>query len=169
MTAFTLPGNHIFFSRRLLERCRSDDMIAFVIAHEIAHHDLGHLELFPSWTKALAKIRGSWIAGLAAQAAKRTFYDPERECDADRHALKLCRQAGYDLEECLEIFASLEAYLLDNGQHDLVFGADPDSDQELSAEAPALIKLRTWAWTRSRGYLPVQDRSAEAWKYTEKF
>jgi Zn-dependent protease with chaperone function len=39
-TAFTAPGRYIYFSRRLLERCPTDETVAFVIAHEIAHHDL---------------------------------------------------------------------------------------------------------------------------------
>lgn len=45
-TAFTAPGRYIYFGRRLLERCPNDEEVAFVIAHEIAHHDLGHLRLF---------------------------------------------------------------------------------------------------------------------------
>ena len=44
--AFTAPGRYIYFGRRLLERCPHEDSAAFVIAHEIAHHDLGHLDLF---------------------------------------------------------------------------------------------------------------------------
>jgi len=47
-TAFTAPGKYVYFSRRLLERCPHEDAAAFVIAHEIAHHDLGHLDLFTS-------------------------------------------------------------------------------------------------------------------------
>ena len=45
-TAFTAPGRYIYFSRALLERCPHEDSAAFVIAHEIAHHDLGHLAHF---------------------------------------------------------------------------------------------------------------------------
>jgi hypothetical protein len=50
--AFTGPGRYIYFSRRLLERCPDDDAVAFVIAHEIAHHDLGHLNFFEVWLHA---------------------------------------------------------------------------------------------------------------------
>lgn len=54
--AFTAPGKYVYFGRRLLERCPHEDSAAFVVAHEIAHHDLGHLELFagPSPGKLLA-------------------------------------------------------------------------------------------------------------------
>src|SRR5579859_5836613 len=43
VTAFTVPGHYVYISRRLMERCASDDPVALVLAHEIAHHDLGHL------------------------------------------------------------------------------------------------------------------------------
>ncbi len=38
-TAFTLPGRYIYFGRGLLEYCPDDETAAFVIAHELAHHD----------------------------------------------------------------------------------------------------------------------------------
>lgn len=168
VNAFTLPGNHIFFSRRLLERCRDEAMVAFVIAHEISHHDLGHLDLLPSWMEGISHIRGGELLGCLAHAIERRLYGPELECDADRNALQLCHQAGYDIEKCLEFFDILEAYYLDLGAIDLALGLDPESDQELSPDAPLLTRLRTWAWTRSKGYLPVQDRAAEARRYANK-
>ena len=167
VTAFTVPGRLIFFSRRLLERCRTDEMIAFVIAHEIAHHDLGHVDLFPTWMKGFTKVRGGWIVGAAAHAVERRLYGPERECHADRHALQLCSKAGYDPVRCLEVFQILEAYLLDMRRDDLVYGLDPESDRELSSDAPLHTKIRIWAWTRAKGYLPVQDRVAEAMRSLE--
>jgi Zn-dependent protease with chaperone function len=44
--AFTTTGRYVYISRRLLERLPSDDEAAFVLAHEIAHHDCGHLALY---------------------------------------------------------------------------------------------------------------------------
>src|SRR5579862_7518712 len=45
-TAFTAPGRYLYISRELLQRAASDDPVAFVLAHEMAHHDLGHLDAF---------------------------------------------------------------------------------------------------------------------------
>jgi glycosyltransferase involved in cell wall biosynthesis len=53
VTAFTAPGRYIYFSRRLYERCYTDEQVAFVIAHELAHHDLGHVNLFAGWAPNL--------------------------------------------------------------------------------------------------------------------
>ena len=57
-TAFTAPGRFVYFSRPLLERCPHDEAAAFVIAHEIAHHDLGHTRLFPAWLNGLRRVSG---------------------------------------------------------------------------------------------------------------
>jgi len=46
-TAFTTPGDYRFFSRKLFQECSKEAMAAFVIAHEISHHKLGHLDKFP--------------------------------------------------------------------------------------------------------------------------
>ena len=167
MTAFTVPGRYIFFCRRLLERCTDDECAAFIVAHELAHHDLGHVSLFPTWMQDFAKIRGAWVVGVAAQAVEKRLYGPVRECAADRHGLDLCLAAGYDPEKCLNVFKILETYCLDMGRDDLVYGLYPDSDMELSPDAPPITKIRIWAWTRAKGYLPIQDREAECRRYLE--
>src|SRR5262245_9160319 len=48
-TAFTTPGCNLYVARQLLERLPTDECAAFVLGHEVAHHDLGHLEVFHSW------------------------------------------------------------------------------------------------------------------------
>jgi Peptidase family M48 len=160
ITAFTAPGRWIYVSRRLLERCPDDETAAFVIAHEIAHHDLGHLKLWPDWMPRFAQARGGAIAVAAWAGLERRLYGPERECDADRHALDLCVRAGYDPHRCLRWFDIMEHVALDLGDQDLVFGPDEASDAELMPEAPWLTKARIWAWQRTRGYLPIRDRRA---------
>jgi hypothetical protein len=158
-TAFTAPDRFIYFSRRLLERCPDDESAAFVIAHEIAHHELGHLRIFPHWLAALAQVKGGWIAAAGVQAIERRLYGPEKECDADRRALDMCLAAGYDATRCMHLFAILEPHALDVGDTHIAFGLDPESDQELSDDASRTTKLRMWVWQRMRGYLPIQDRA----------
>jgi hypothetical protein len=165
ITAFTAPGRWIYVSRRLLERCPEDEPLAFVIAHEIAHNDLEHLKLWPDWMPRFAQARGGGIAVAAFAGIERRLYGPERECDADRHGLELCIAAGYDPRRCLNWFNTMEQVALDLGDHDMVFGPDPDSDDELMQEAPWLTKARVWAWQRTRGYLPIRDRRAALWAY----
>jgi len=166
-TAFTGPGRHIYFSRRLLELCRTDEMTAFIVAHELAHHRLGHTDIFPDWLANLAGEQvGSFLAALYKNLSGR-LYSPEREVAADLAAIDLCIAAGYDPMKCLEIFDIMEKVALDLGDIDIVFGPD-ESDQELDADAPLSTKLQIWIWQRVRGYLPIRDRRYQILKHLGK-
>lgn len=161
-SAFTAPGKYIYFSRRLLERCPHEEAAAFVIAHEIAHHDLGHLEMFSGpFARHAARLEAGKLAVLFFRMLQKRIYSPEWELAADRHAIDLCLKAGYDVAKCLYLFHILELVALDYGDLKMVFGLDPESDQELSAEASLITKARIWLYSRERGYLPLQDRRAE--------
>jgi predicted Zn-dependent protease len=133
-TAFTAPGKYIFFSRSLLEMCQDDEMTAFIIAHELAHHDLGHLDLFPDWlTQFTGRQAAPFLRVLYLNLLQR-LYGPERECAADRRGIDLCIEAGYDPGRCLAIFDILEKNALDMRDLTMVFGPD-ESDDELSPDA----------------------------------
>jgi predicted Zn-dependent protease len=156
--AFTAPGRYIYFGRRLYERCATDEQVAFVIAHELAHHDLHHVDLFAGWAPRLIALPGAKLLAFAFHALQSRLYGPEKECDADRHALNLCLAAGYDGRQCIGLFDILEHYALDRGDLDMVYGPDEDSDDELDEDAPWTTKAQIWAWQRRRGYLPIRDR-----------
>ena len=165
-TAFTAPGRYIYISRRLLEMCRTDEAVAFVIAHEVAHHRLGHLDTFPDW---LADIPGAQIPFLLQglyRSIEARLYGPEAEVKADLMAIDLCATAGYQAKKCLEIFDILEKFALDMRDVDMVFGPE-EADDELDQDAPLSTKLRIWIWQRTRGYLPLRDRRQEILKHLE--
>jgi len=157
MTAFTAPGRFIYVTGRLVEYCPCEAALAFVIAHELAHHDLGHLRYFPRWFREVGANWMTEIIFLVVHGVQHFFYSPERESAADRYALDLCTRMGYDPVDCLQLFDQLEARLLDLGDIAGVYGPQ-ESDDELLPTAPLMTKLRVWAWQRTRGYLPVRDR-----------
>lgn len=159
-TAFTGPGRYVYVTRRLLERCRHDEMIAFIVAHELAHHELGHVELFRGAFKGMSSTLAGKAALIVYWSVYKRLYGPEREMEADRTALELCLKAGYDGSRCLQIFDLLESFALDEGDIDMVYGPDVDSDEELSPDAPLKTKIQIWLWQRLRGYLPIRDRKA---------
>ncbi len=158
VTAFTAPGRYIYFSRRLYERCYTDEQVALVIAHEVAHHDLGHVNLFAGWAPKIAKLPGASLFAFAFHALERHLYGPQTECDADRHGMDLCLAAGYDGQKCLVLFDVLEQRALDMGDYDMAYGPDTDSDDKLDENAPWTTKAQIWAWQHKRGYLPIHDR-----------
>jgi predicted Zn-dependent protease len=157
-TAFTAPGQYIYFSRRLYEVCPTDEPVAFVVAHEIAHHDLGHVALFHGWTNKIIHLPGAACFALFFHGLERLVYNPQKECEADRHGLDLCIAAGYDGGRCLELFDILEERALCIGDLDIVYGPDVQSDDELDQNAGWKTKAQIWAWQKKRGYLPIRDR-----------
>lgn len=164
-TAFTAPGRYIYFCRLLYERCATDEHVAFVIAHEIAHHELGHLDLFTGWAERLMRLPGSTYLAAVLHILERRLYGPEKECDADQYGLDLCLAAGYDPHLCLEMFDFLEQYALDMRDLDMVYGLNAESDDELDVDASWTTKAQMWMWQRQRGYLPIRDRRQRLLKY----
>jgi predicted Zn-dependent protease len=168
VTAFTAPGRYIYFSRRLYEQCGTEAEVALVIAHEMAHHDLGHVNLFAGWAPKIVSLPGATLFAFAFHALERHLYGPKTECDADRHGLDLCLAAGYDAHQCLELFDILEQRALDMGDFDMVYGPDVASDDELDENASWKTKAQIWAWQHKRGYLPIRDRRQMLLKYMQK-
>src|SRR5262245_33211538 len=134
--AFTVPGRNIYISRQLLERLPSDESAAFALAHEVAHHDLGHLELFRSWLDLLPKGNVGIIVASVVWKVSHQLYGPERETQADQYAIELCLDAGYDGERCLQTFDIMENDALNRGDYDGVFGPenllDPTDPEQAS-------------------------------------
>jgi hypothetical protein len=163
--AFTLPGRFVYISRRLLERCASEDPVAFALAHEIAHHELGHLhgadEAAASLPRGVPGVSAGRVAlVVAALLIERRVHGPENEAAADARALELCIAAGYDGRRCIQLFDILEADALDRGDLDGVFGLEDAIDPAAREGHAWLLKARVWAWERLRGYLPIRERKA---------
>jgi hypothetical protein len=159
LNAFTMPGRHLYLSRRLVERARDDDALAFIVAHEIAHHDLGHLPDAEEWARELDS-RASALTGPYIFLLQRRLAGPERESDADAHGLNLCLAAGYDPYRCLRAFDIMEMALLDFGDVEGVFGPDAALDSELAGDPRWIVELKEWMWERRRGYPSLRDRKA---------
>lgn len=167
-TAFTGPGRYIYFSRRLLERCPTDETVAFVIAHEIAHHDLDHFAIFQRrFARRAMKLGPASLLVLFFRVLQHRVYSPEWETAADLRAIELCVAAGYDGAQCVRLFDVLEKWFLYHRDYDGIYGLDRGSDEELSPEATLLTKARIWLYLRRRGYLPIQDRRAMVKRHLE--
>lgn len=156
-TAFTTPGDYIFFARKLFQECSNEAMAAFVIAHEISHHKLGHLDKFPESFSESKKTEIQILMAALYRVVETRIHGPEQECDADRLAIEMCISAGYNPFECLELFDKLENIALDMRDLEAVYGPD-ESDDELLPNASTSTKIKIWLYQRRRGYLPIRDR-----------
>jgi predicted Zn-dependent protease len=161
--AFTLPGRYVYISRSLVEYCRSDAAVAFALAHEIAHHDLGHVKrvshVFAAEGLAHAPER---FALILVELLSRRLYSRDHEFWADAYAIGLCRRADFDPTACLQCFDVLTQYSLDHRDLDGVYGSDVEL--ELNPEAASntvsrtLIELRLWAARHRRPHPSLHER-----------
>ena len=92
-TAFTTPAPRVYVGRMLLERLPTDEAAAFVLAHEAAHHDCGHLDLFAGWLEMMPRGKTAVIAASVFRHLEHRLYGAEREAEADRYAVDLCLRA----------------------------------------------------------------------------
>ena len=129
-TAFTSQGRTIYISRRLLERLADDDAAAFVVAHELAHHQLGHIPPIPRGWFAIGR-------SLVMALEQRWITTPDREHDADQLAIEHCIDAGYDAERCIAALDHLVNVTLDYRDVDGVLGAEDGIERD---SHPALMK-----------------------------
>jgi predicted Zn-dependent protease len=127
INAFSTSGGHIFVTRGLLACAASEDALASVLAHELAHVQLQHsIESIKSsrFTGALQQV-----AGIAADAAglselTKAFdegikeavntminngYSQTQEFEADSTALSLLASAGYTPSSIFDMLDTLKA------------------------------------------------------------
>lgn len=84
-------GDRIYLTTGMLKFVGSDDELAWVLAHELAHNVLGH----PQQTR-LRGLLNSMLAATTGEAGEKVSR-PELEMQADKLASYLLVQAGYDL------------------------------------------------------------------------
>jgi predicted Zn-dependent protease len=169
MNAFALPGRYIYITRELLQQADADEPFALVLAHEMAHHDLGHTRILRGPLVHLAqaaRVGGApaFVIGAFLKGIGRQLMGPENETAADAYALDLCIAAGFDGKRCLELFDIMEAYAVDHRDLDGVFGTDESLTDHQSDDAGHLKgwlrDLRGWTWHRLRGYPSLRERRA---------
>ena len=104
MNAVSLPGGYVYVFKGLMEKLDTDDELAGVIAHEVAHINARHA------VKRIQSAYGALILqGLATQSSAQvargvnfalislfSAYSQQDEFEADRLGVKYMKLAGYD-------------------------------------------------------------------------
>ncbi len=118
VNAFAVPGGVIYVNAGLLLRAESDDEVAGVLGHEIAHIHSHHLARQQEATQLLnytsllgmllSTVQPAVGAGaVALQAAKQLQYQREFEQEADYQGARFMREAGFDPRGMLQFFRKL--------------------------------------------------------------
>lgn len=99
-------GRTIAITTGLYGLIRSDDELALVLGHELAHNVLGHIG--PKHQPRPAVARLPEVLGLPA-TAEAAPYAPAREIEADRAGLVFMARAGFDIAAADRIWTRLNA------------------------------------------------------------
>ncbi len=139
--AFALPGGFIFISRGLLALANSEDELASVLGHEIAHafsrHAAARQEVGHSLPAQIDWLQGAYLAR----------YGREQELEADRLGQALAASAGYDpngLVAFLRELEKTERLRLGNSRLPGFWDTHPSTNSRV-AEASARANMTRWA------------------------
>lgn len=129
LNAISTPGGHIFITKGMYDIADSEDALAAIIAHEIAHIQLNHasdvikmsrtMEAVTATVDAVDKMTRSreeleeeeWVNALSLAYVEKILTDgfsSEQEYEADAYALKLLVDAGYDPKTMADALVALK-------------------------------------------------------------
>jgi predicted Zn-dependent protease len=147
LNAFATPGGHVFITRGLLERMRSEAELAGVLAHEIAHVLRKH-HLKAIQKGAQMELAGAAVSTLARQdrntasrekllaAGSELFsrgLDKSDELDADRLGVVIAARGGYDAYGLPSVLQTLQAMNPEDSGLALMFKTHPTPAERLAA------------------------------------
>jgi peptidase M48-like protein len=142
--------------------------VAFALAHEIGHHDLGHLNRAESWAAGAVEHTPLQFAVLLLYQLQRWIYSRDMEFAADEYALELCRKAGFDVRHCRECFDILSRYMLDHHDIDGVYGSDAELELNPQLASNTIdrlsIEARLWLARHRRSHPAIQERRHALWQ-----
>ena len=162
INAFASPGGHIFITRGLLDACSSEDMLAAVIAHEMAHIMLRHgLSIIESMGLSVEMEnmanRAAALSGNSLRAQQLMLirssvntsmnallisgYSQAQEFEADIEAINLLAASGYNPGAMLELLQFLQR--TQSAQSGGIFTTHPNPASRISNIQSTLMYHRS--------------------------
>ncbi len=135
INAFAAPAGYVLISSGLLKLIETEDELAFILAHEVAHVIRKHhytvvqrQRLVEKAAKNLQEMskdeEGDKIAGLSSQMYARGL-DKGAEFEADRMGVEIMTRAGYDPAAALSVLEKLMALQGNDPRAELLFSTHP--------------------------------------------
>jgi predicted Zn-dependent protease len=146
--AFAIPGGYVFVSRGLLALANSEDELACVIGHEIAHVLARHAATQQALDRSTSPLVGGW-----RRAAQSASYSRDMERQADTEGQRLCAAAGYDpraLSTYLQTLRRVEPLIARVSPSPGFFATHPNSVERAAAASVRASELR-WRRDPARG------------------
>ena len=143
--AFSCPGGIIFISSGLLKTIQSEDQLAGVLAHEVAH--VGHKHALKSIQRAqffngVGKITAATMEGKKGEefenmigSLQNTLFDKgldqNMEFEADKSALETVYRTGYDPNGFVDVLKELKGIQSRSTQKGSWFSTHPPLGQRI--------------------------------------
>jgi predicted Zn-dependent protease len=110
VNAGALPGGQIVIGRGLLALCETEDELASILGHEIAHVDERHaIERLQYELKSKELgVRGLYRLAQLGVILYQAGYTKEKEAEADRAGLALAVEAGYSPQGAIDVMRRFE-------------------------------------------------------------
>lgn len=143
INAFAAPGGTVMVTRGLYEILDTEDELASVLAHEIAHVNRQHhfkvikkqelIQFGASQAQGAGKgnaITGR-LVGIGGELLARGL-DKDAEYEADRDAMVIAARAGYDSSSILNTLEKLHSKMASDNSVALLFKTHPAPDERIA-------------------------------------
>jgi len=118
VNAVSLPGGFVYIFKGLLDKLSTDDEVAGVLAHEVAHivarHSIKKLQAIQGYTILRILVAAAPKTGEVGNAADAAFtelllgYSREDELLADQLGARYLKLAGYDQNAMISVLQKLQ-------------------------------------------------------------
>ena len=143
VNAFSAPGGFVLLTQGLMDLLETEDELAAILAHEIAHvvreHHWAIIQKQQQAAALIARMQGNMKSQNALFSEMNSLFsdmmtrglDKEAEFEADRDAVVLAANAGYDSSAMLSVLEKLDSLKADSAETQLLFQTHPSPLQRL--------------------------------------
>ena len=141
INAFAMPGGYILLSSGVLKLLESEDELAFVLAHEVAHVSRRHhyqvvlrQRLAEQANKGLQAATQDSDTAKLAQASGKIYargLDKTAEFESDRLGVEFMTRAGYDPVAAINVLEKLQRLKGNDPRAELLFSTHPSPAERM--------------------------------------
>lgn len=143
VNAFSAPGGFVLLTQGLMDLLETEDELAAILAHEIAHvvreHHWAIIQKQQQASALIARMQGNMKSQNALFSEMNSLFsdmmtrglDKEAEFEADRDAVVLAANAGYDSTAMLSVLEKLDSLKADSAETQLLFQTHPSPLQRM--------------------------------------
>lgn len=144
-------GRVLAITSGLFELTRSDDELALILGHELAHNMLGHLKKVPVPKEKPGGLLDAFVRATIGTAVAKTVtppYSVENEKQADYVGLYLMARAGYNITAAEGFWRRLN----ETTRAKAVTATHPSGEERLHALQEAIVEIKA----KQKAKLPLE-------------